>query len=117
MPYKINGTELTTQPTTGRWMPRTSLGIDGNGHTIYAGVREYELKWQLVNVSDYNQLITFFTTIGNTGTAVVELPKFGGATYTFQEYSGCVLREPESNAYFAGAGQQEVLLLITNIKT
>jgi hypothetical protein len=117
MTYKISGTAITTQPTTGRWIPRASLGIDGNGHAIYPGVREYELKWQLVNVSDYNQLVTFFNSIGNTGTVVVDLPQFGAATYTFYSYSGCVLREPEANQYFVGTGQQEVLLLISNIRT
>ena len=117
MTYKIGGTEITTQPTSGRWIPKQPIGIDGNGHAIYPGVREYELKWQLVNISDYNQLVGFFNSIGNTGTVVVDLPQFGAATYTFYSYSGCVLREPEANQYFAGAGQQDVLLVVSNIRT
>ena len=85
--------------------------------TVRSGVREYELKWQLVNVSDYAQLVTFFDSIGNTGTVFIDLPKFGSSTYVFQTYSGCYIREPEAGQYFAGTGQQEVLVLVTNIRT
>jgi len=116
MTYKINGTEIQ-QPTTGRWIPRTNLGINGNGQAVHSGVREYELKYQLVNISDYGQLVTMFNSIGNTGTISIDLPQFGSSTYTFQTYSGCYIREPEAGQYFAGTGQQEVLVLVTNIRT
>lgn len=116
MTYKINGTEIQ-QPTTGKWMPRTQLGISGSGQSIYSGIREFELKWQLVNISDYNQLISFFNSIGNTGTVVVDLPKFGESTYVFYSYSGCILREPEAGQYFAATGQQDILLVVSNILT
>jgi len=117
MTYKVNGTTIATQPTTGRWIPRPQLGISGSGQAVYSGVREYELKWRLVNISDYNELTTFFNSIGNTGTVVVDLPQYGAATYTFFSYTGCILREPEAGQYFAGTGQQDIVLLVTNIRT
>lgn len=115
MTYKINGTALTTQPTSGKWLPRTSLGISGSGQSVYSGVREFELRWQLVETADYNQLITVFNTIGLTGTISIDLPQFGASTYVFQTYSGCVLREPETGQYFSTA-QQDVLLIVSNIR-
>ena len=49
MVYKISGTELIIQPTTGQWLPREAVGIDGNGHPVYPATREFELNWQLEN--------------------------------------------------------------------
>lgn len=114
--YAVNGTDIVTQPTTGRWIPRQAIGIDGNGYAVYPSVREFELKWQAVAPSDYNQIMTWFNSIGHTGTVVVDLPQFGAATYTFFSYTGCILREPEANVYFS-QHQTDILLLITNIKT
>lgn len=114
--YQINGVDLTMQPTTGRWIPRQSLGIDGNGHAIYPGVREFEMTFILESPADYNQVWTYYNACGNTGTVVVSLPQFGAATYTFYDYTGCVLREPEINQYFSTYHTQATLL-ITNIKT
>ena len=116
MVYKIDGTEITTQPTTARWVPREPLGIAGSAHAIYPGTREFELSWELDYPSGYNQLITFFNAIGVTGTAVVSLPQFGASTYTFFDYTGCVLREPTVQEYFA-AHHTRVNLLITKIVT
>ena len=114
--YAVNGTDITLPPTSGRWMPRESLGIDGNGRAIYPGVREFELRWQLISPSDYNQLQTFFSSIGNTGTVVVDLPQYGAASYLFYSYTGCVLREPETGQYFT-ENQLSAFLLVTNIRT
>lgn len=114
--YYINGTELLLQPTTGKWMPRGTLGISGDGHAIYAGVREFEMRFVLETPADYNQLINFFESNQPTGTAVVTLPRFGYATYEFFDYTGCVLREPEAGTYFT-EHQQDVLLIVSNIKT
>jgi hypothetical protein len=116
MSYKINGTELTLQPTTGRWLPRKPHGIDGRGTAVYPGVREYELTFVLSSPSEYNQLQTFFEGITPTGTAVVDLPLYGHTSYTFFSYTGCVLREPEASAYFR-ENQTKVKLLIANIRT
>lgn len=114
--YYINGTELLLQPTSGRWLPRTMLGVSGDGHGIYSGVREFEMRFQLGSPQDYNQVITFFNSIQPTGTAVVTLPRFGYSTYEFFDYSGCTIREPETGPYFSEY-QNDLLLLITNIKT
>jgi len=116
MTYKINGTELIIQPTTGRWFPRAQAGIGGDGHAIYVGVREYELRWQVESASGYNQLMNYFDAINPTGTAVVDLPQFGHSAHTFFSYSGCVLREPEAGVYFSES-HTTVILLVTNIVT
>ena len=55
--YAINGIDFLP-PTTGRWLPKNAIGIGGDGHAIYAGVREFELKWQLTAPSDVYQLQT-----------------------------------------------------------
>jgi len=116
MTYKINGTAISIQPTSGRWMPRDNLGIDGNGHMVYSAVREFELKWQLTDAALFDQLQTFFESVNNTGTAVVDLPYYTSGSYSFYSYSGCVLREPEMGTYFT-EHHQDVFLLITNIRT
>ena len=116
MTYKISGVEIPTQPTTGRWIPRTQVGVDGNGHVIYVGVREYELRWRLSDPTNVAQLQTWFESVGNTGTVVVDLPYYLTGTYGFYSYSGCVLREPEIGNYFT-EHHQSVLLLVTNINT
>jgi hypothetical protein len=114
--YAINGVELAVQPTSGRWMPREAVGVDGNGHFIYPPYREFEITWGLVNPSDVNQLQTFFESIGNTGTAIVDLPRYAASTYTFRSYTGCVLQEPTFDIYFT-EHHTNVTLLISKIKT
>lgn len=114
--YGINGTNFSIQPTTGRWMPKTPLGIGGDGHIIYPGVREFELTWQLSDPSAVNQLQTFFDAINNTGTAVVDLPRYNYASYQFYSYTGCVLGEPEQDVYF-NEHQTSILLIVSNIRT
>ena len=115
MTIKINGSAVTLQPTEHGWIPKTQLGIQGSGQGFYAPVQEYEMRWQLISASDLNQLMTFFGTISTTGTAVLELPQYGGATYTFVEYSGAVLDEPQVSAYFE-QHTTNVVLLVRNIR-
>jgi len=100
MPYSINGTDLTMQPTEGRWVDRDALGRDGNGRNIYPAPREFEMKFNLISTSDLQQLQTFFSAVGATGTVVVSLPQYGASAYQFYSYSGCILSEPTVNAYF-----------------
>ena len=114
--YKISGTDLLLQPTIGRWMPRKPLGIDGWGHAIYPGVREFEMRFKTGDTSEYSQLQTFFESVSNTGTVVVDLPIYGHASYTFTSYTGCYLREPDSREYFAEY-QKDFVILITGIRT
>lgn len=114
--YAINGTELTLQPTTGRWLPRTELGFTGDGHPDYVGVREFEMNWQLISASDANQLQGFFDTLGITGTAIVDLPKYRNASYIFESYSGCTISEPQMDVYYE-QHETSVTLLIYGIVT
>lgn len=116
MPYKINGTQITIQPTYGRWVPRDMIDTDGAGHPVYPARRDFEMRWDLVNAAEWYQLQTFFNIIQNTGTAVVTLPQFAAATYVFYDYTGCVLREPDVSDYFE-QHPTSVVMLVTNIKT
>jgi hypothetical protein len=116
MSVKINGSTLTLQPSRMNWVPRTTLGDSGKGNPIYAGPREFTLEWDLVNPSMFNELQNFYNALGLTGTAVVELPRYGFATYTFFAYTGCVVREPEMEEFF-NEHQANISLLITNIIT
>ena len=100
MTIKINGTELSLQPSSHGWIPKALLGTGGAGHGFYAPVQEYELSWEIVGASDLNQLVGFFNSIGVTGTAVVELPQYGASTYTFYAYSGCIVNNLEVSPYF-----------------
>ena len=116
MTYKVSGTEFALQPTAGRWLPRKRISYSGTGHSVYAGVREFEIRWELVAESDLNQITGFFDSVGTTGTVVVSLPEFASLAYQFFDYTGCVLHEPEINRYFA-EHTKEVILLVTNIRT
>jgi hypothetical protein len=116
MSFKINNLEIPTQPTQARWLPRNQIGVDGNGHTIYSGVREFEMRWQLLDPETSWQLQTWYSAIGNSGTFVVDLPYYMSGTSVYRSYTGCVLREPEFGPYFVGHSQ-EVLLLVTKIIT
>src|SRR5512139_3802139 len=114
--YKINGTAFPIQPTLGRWIPKQAMGITGDGHAIYPGVREFEIRWGLLDATGTNQLQNFFETIGITGTAVAELPKYAAPDWIFYAYTGCLVREPEFGMYF-NQYTTDVTLLITNIRT
>lgn len=116
MTYAINGTTLTMQPTTARWLPRKMRGYSGTGHPIYPNVREFQFVWNVNTPGEYNQIVGFFNSVGVTGTAVVSLPQFGASTYTFFAYSGCVVNEPEMGDFFT-ENHTEISLLVTNIRT
>lgn len=120
MAYKINDTLLTTQPTSGQWIPRESIGIDGSGHAVYPAYREFELQWDLIDLTSSYQLQDFFDNASVTGTVSVDLPKCKDAGSSgdsvFWQYSGCVLREPEFDRYFE-SHRASVRLLIARIRT
>ena len=101
MTYQFNGVELTLQPTSGRWMPRIILGTTGAGHVIYPAVREFQLSWGIMSTAEYDQLRDFYRQVGITGTVVATLPDINASTYTYRNYSGCTVREPEAGQYFA----------------
>lgn len=113
MPYKINGTQLTLQPETGAWVGRQDFGLDGGGHPVYPRNRQFELRWGFMSASEFKEIRDFYQAV-TTGTVVVTLPQFGAATYTFYDYSGCTLREPEVGTYFEEY-VSEVRLLVMNI--
>ena len=114
--YAVNGTEFLIQPTSGRWMPKSMMGISGDGHALYPTVREFEVRFNITTPALLNQLQAWFESIIILGTAVVDLPKYGDANYIFYSYTGCVLREPEMNAYFI-ENHSDVIMTICNIRT
>jgi hypothetical protein len=116
MPYKINGVEITLQPTSGQWLPRKEKGIDGNSHKVYPPTREFELRWDLISVSEFYQLQDFFDALPVTGSYIVDLPKYKDTIWEFVSYTGCIIDEPEANPYFE-TYRLEAKLLITNIRT
>lgn len=113
--FAVNGVNFLLPPTTGRWIPRDTLGLDGNNRPIYPALREFELHFDLMAVSDLQQLINSqLATV--TGTTVVDLPKWGANDYLFYSYSGTMFQEPETGVYFAGY-VSDVTLIIRNIRT
>lgn len=116
MTYKLNGTEFDPQPTSGRWLPREQLAVDGNLQSIYPLFYEFEVTWQLETPDDFKEVQDFFEGMSAIGDIVADLPEYGAATYTFFAYSGCVLREPEMGRYFT-EHHTNVKLLISKIRT
>lgn len=114
--YRINDTDFLLQPTSGQWLGRDNLGIDGNGHKIYPADRQFELSWDLIDVASLKQLQDWFDNIGATGTVSIDLPTYKTATYGFTTYSGCVIQEPEFGPYFA-EHLTSMKLMVTGIKT
>lgn len=114
--YALNGTSLLLQPSTGRWVQRDSFGIDGAGHPIYPAVRDFELSWDLISIDDLQQINNAYNAVGNTGTVVVDLPRYGDVQYNFFSYSGCTLQEPTYDVYFERY-VQNVKLLVMNVRT
>lgn len=114
--YAFNDTNWTLQPTTGKWIDRTSYGIDGNAHPIYSPYRNFEATWELISTSDAKQILDFYNTVSSTGTVVSCLPEWGATEYQFKNYSGTTLQEPVVGEYFQGY-IMSVKLLIINIRT
>ena len=114
--FAINGTDLPILPTTSGWVQRDSLGFTGDGHPDYVGVREYRMEWQLISMTEAAQLQGFFDTLGVTGTASVDLPKYNTAPYQYYTYSGTTLSEPQMDIFFE-QHEVSVSLLIYGIVT
>jgi len=113
--YAINSTNFTLQPTSGRWIPQSILGITGDGHPIYSAIHEFELRWSLSTPSDVYQIQNFRNTVILTGTASADLPAYRASSYIFQTYSGCSIYEPDRGQYFR-EHTTEFVLIIGNIK-
>jgi hypothetical protein len=117
--YVVNGTTLPC-PTTGRWVPRRPVDVQGDNRPLYAPVRSYELRWNLQSFEDWAVLVAEFENLQTTGTAVVELPAYPtitGGSYEFREYSGCTLDEPAIGPFFNQEYPTNVALIIGNIRT
>jgi|SRR3990167_5784712 len=97
---ELNGVQITTQPTEIVWQKRDVLGYDGNGHAIYAPYRAAQLKWDLMSVDDFSVIRLAYANQGTTGTIAITLPEWAGSSFGYVGYSGCVLEEPEVDAYF-----------------
>ena len=114
--YAVNSVAFSLLPTTGKWMSRQSIGVTGDGHDIYGRTREFELRWGLFQPSEMNQWVTWFNSIGVTGTVVFTLPEYGALTYEFKNYSGCTISEPQVGEFFT-ENYREVVVSIRNIVT
>jgi len=113
--YKINGNEIDLQPTSGRWLPREVIAIDGNMQAIYPLYHEFECTWQVETPANFKELQDWFEGMSAIGNIVADLPEYGADTYRFFSYSGCVIREPEMGRYFT-EHHTEVTLLISKIR-
>lgn len=116
MTYRLNGVAFPVQPTTGRWLDRPIFGITGDGHAMYPAVREFEVRWGLLDATGTNQLQNFFNSVGVTGTIVAEIPQYAAPDWIFYAYSGVLIREPEFGHYF-NTYTQDVTLTISQIRT
>ena len=110
--FAVNGTRFLLQPTTAGWVDRDEIGIDGNGHPIYASNRQFIMKWGLAHPNDVKQLIDIYKILGSTGTAVFDLPEWGESDYIFESYTGCTMQEPKVGEYFNGYITDVSLFLI-----
>jgi hypothetical protein len=112
MNFNINGTDLLNEPTDHKWIGRTVLGYDGNGHPIYVTPRSYEFDFDWLGADSFAQLIGFYQ--ATTGTSQIMLPMWNSATGGFAQYS-CTLQEPTYSNSFEGF-YGSVKFLILNIK-
>lgn len=110
----FNGTGLMLSPTTARWLPQDTLGINGNGQGVYPALREFELLYGLVNQGELYELTNYFNMVSATGTLVATLPKWGANTFQYYNYSGVVVRQPEVSEFFneEWTTQVRVVLLV-----
>ena len=68
-----------------------------------------------MSTAELKQVNDAYLAVSNTGTAVVDLPKWGDNDYVFYSYSGTVLSRPTVGAYFAGF-VEDVTLVISSIR-
>ena len=115
--YALNGTNLTLQPSSGIWKPRANYGVDGGGHIIYSAVHEFDMVFDLENMSDFNQILSAYDKVASSGTVVVDLPMFHAADDRFYSYSGCSLSEPQIGSPFFMGYAASVTLTVMNIRS
>lgn len=113
--YAVNGSNFTLQPSEGKWEPKELIGRDGTGKPIYPAMGDFTMTWALMSTSDFEQLNSFYEYVSNTGTSVVDLPKWGATNYEFYSYSGTVINRPTAGTYFE-KHVMDVQLLISSIR-
>ena len=74
----------------------------------------FQMEWQNLSPTGTFQLYEFFRALHITGSASVDLPRYGYADYTFYTYTGCVVYIPEFGNFFAGQ-TLNVRLLVTKV--
>lgn len=114
--WRVND-HVILAPTTGKWMRRKPLGVQGDARPIYPGVYSFELRWQLMSHEEWSDLVMGFRNIQWTGTNTVRIPCYPTATgsaFAWCEYSGTVFGEPSMGSYFE-TYPTSVVLIITNI--
>lgn len=99
--YKINRIDLKTQPSTGQWLERKQVGVDGEGRAIYVPTYAFMMRWDAMTVEDFDQLFDFWNTTSATGTVDVDLPDRDNVKYQFLTYEDCIVDEPKRDEYFA----------------
>ena len=114
--FAINGVELLLQPSEHGWVDREPIGISGEDRPIYPSVRQYEMNWELMSMQDFAQLSGFCSSIQSSGSAVVDLPKYGTYPYQFYSYSGCQIKEPTAGKFYV-TYVKSVSLLILKVRT
>lgn len=114
--YAVGGVNLQLPPSEGQWGQRETIGLDGNGRPIYPSIRTFTMKWNLISVGDLQQIINAQRAVANTGSSVVDIPKWAASDYLFESYTGCFVNEVTVGKYFA-QHVEDVQLLVTNIRT
>ena len=113
--YKLNGTEVC--PTEFQWLPRSVLGIQGDGRPIYQGTRSAQLTWEMTTYEEWAEAQVAYNAVQSTGTIVAQIPAFPtgvSSALIFTEYSGVIISEPEVGALFAD-NPSSLVLVVSNI--
>jgi len=121
--WRINGRPVL-EPTTGKWLSRGSVDVQGDNRPLYTPVRAFEMRWEIDTYEQWSLLVATFNELQSSGTAVVRIPAYPwqpypaatGTPYAFREYSGCTLAEPTIGEFFEGY-PTDMALLIANITT
>jgi len=108
----LNGVMFTQQPSDHHFLDREPIGIDGNGTAVYSALREYELKWDLVDTDVWNEMYAYFLAQGVTGTLVATLPRWDTTPYQFYNYSGVIMREMTYENWFQNYYMGVKMLLV-----
>lgn len=113
--YAVGGINIL-QPTTHKWADDDLVSYDGNGRPVYPAIKSYELGWQLMSHSDFQQLLSASLYSISTGTVVVDLPRWGNQNFVFYSYSGTYVNKPNYGGFFM-EHYEDVSLTISNIRT